>query len=78
MSECLECKKRDIEITQLNWLTIFHQEEARRWRVLYSEQRGGEIYDKLQKDYGKEVAENIGLRNELNKIKGEGYNEQIH
>jgi len=70
MIKCLECKKRDEEITQLNWLTIFHQEEARRWRDLCSEQRGGEIYDKLQKDYGREVAENIRLQNELNEIKG--------
>jgi len=70
MIKCLECKKRDEEIESLKVLVTFYTVESIRWRDLFNEQRGGVIYDKLQKKYAKEVFENIKLLNELTNKEG--------
>ena len=57
MSDCLECKKKDKEIAELKGLVEFHKREHESWRQLFNEQRGGETYNQLQRDYADAVAE---------------------
>jgi len=63
MGSCLDCDKKDKEITDLRALVEFHKNEENSWRELFNQQRGGYVFNKLQKDYADVVIENIRLRN---------------
>ena len=66
-----ECKKKDKEIAVLKGTVEFHKGEQKTWRKLFNEQRGGETFNKMQKEYADTVAENIKLRNEIKKLEKE-------
>lgn len=65
MKDCLDCKGKDKEISILKGTIEFHKGEERYWRKAFNEQRGGEVFNQLQKDYAEAVVENIRLNNEL-------------
>ena len=69
MSDCQECKKKDEEIFDLHGQVEFHKGESKSWRELFNEQRGGQVFNNIQKLYSDTVVENIRLRNELKEKK---------
>ena len=61
-TECVKCDVKDKKIKSLQSVVDFHEGEAKRWRDLWNEQRGGKTFDEMQKRYADELAANIELR----------------
>jgi len=66
---CNECDKKNKEITDLKGQLNFHTYESFRWRALFNQQRGGEIFNDLQSRYADLTVENIRMRNEMKRMK---------
>ena len=64
MSECSQCKSLKDKVKNLQGEVSFHKGEQERWRQLFNEQRGGEVFNELQRRYAEEVVANIRLNNE--------------
>jgi len=68
MAECIKCSGKDKEIAELRGLVEFHRMEAKGWRKLFSDQRGGEVYNELQRRYADQNVENSQLRARVKKL----------
>ena len=69
MNNCLKCQNKDKKITEYKGYANFHEAESNRWRDLFNEQRGGEVFNDLQRRYADQNVENSKLRLELKKLK---------
>ena len=59
---CEECQKRDKEIARLRGEITFHKQEQESWRKLYEEQRGGEVFNAMQRELSDVRCELISLK----------------
>jgi hypothetical protein len=46
---CGPCTSKDSKIRDLKGQVEFHKNEAKRWRDMFNEQRGGKVFDEMQR-----------------------------
>lgn len=66
---CPDCVDKNKEIVGLKGQVSFYKKEGERWRSLFNERRGGEVFNDLQRRYADQNVENSKLRLQIKKLK---------
>ena len=62
---CSACKSKDKLIANMRGEITFHKGEQERWRALWESQRGGEVFNAVQRELAETRCELIALKNQM-------------